>query len=132
MISTLKNNHLGNKYCSTKGSRCLFPLENESGFCTGFPYLPITMGQHSKTVSYRRKGSRVPAERPVGTLAWHPPQAQARVPPSQPFLAPDNASIFWVVEDDSAAVPSFPLNRFPPSISKLKRKWEKKEKKGAC
>lgn len=71
MISTLRNNHLGNKHCSTKGSRCLLPLKNESGFCTRLPYLPITVDQHSKTVSSRQKGSRVPAEKQVDT-AWRP------------------------------------------------------------
>lgn len=53
MISTLKNNHLGNKYCSTKGSRSLLPLENESEFCVGFAYLASTMGQHSRLVLSR-------------------------------------------------------------------------------
>lgn len=67
MISALKNNHPGNKYCSTKGSRSLLPLENESGLCAGFPYLASTMGQHSRLVFYRQKGSRVPAKRPADT-----------------------------------------------------------------
>lgn len=37
MISTLKNNHLGNKYCGTKGSRCLLPLKMSLDSAQDFP-----------------------------------------------------------------------------------------------
>lgn len=60
VIFALKNNHPGIiKYHSTKGSRSLLPLENESGFCAGFPYLPSTTGQHSRLVSIGERAARV-------------------------------------------------------------------------
>jgi hypothetical protein len=127
MISTLKNNHLGNKCYNTKGHKVVSSSNESLGSIQAFSTFLFTISkgrpnQHSRTVAYRWKGSWLRAG------LWHTPAAPKDLGLCHPH--PNCPHYQWAVLEGQGWHSSwydFPLKMFLLSMSKLKREREREE-----